>query len=51
MSEDEAKNLLVTALNITEKDIEKLEIFSSLLLDFNIKYNLISKSTEKTYLV
>ena len=47
MSEDEAKNLLVTALNITEKDIEKLEIFSSLLLDFNIKYNLISKSTEK----
>ena len=47
MSEDEAKNLLVTALNLTEKDIEKLEIFSSLLLDFNIKYNLISKSTEK----
>ena len=46
MFEDKAKQLLKIDLKFSEEDIEKLEIFENLLLDYNKKYNLISKSTE-----
>ena len=48
MGEEEAKELLKTNLKFTDEDINKLDIFKSLLLDYNSKYNLISKSTEKS---
>ena len=45
MSEEEAIKFL-KKLNFSSDDIEKLEIFRNFLLDYNSKYNLISKSTE-----
>ena len=47
MTEDEAKEILKKELKFSRIDIEKLEMFKSLLLDYNSKYNLISKKTEK----
>jgi 16S rRNA (guanine527-N7)-methyltransferase len=47
MNENEAKNLL-KKLNFTQKDIDNLEVFKSSLLQYNNKYNLISKSTERS---
>ena len=46
MGEDEAKGLLKKDLKFSEADIDNLEIFRNLLLDYNSRYNLISKSTE-----
>jgi 16S rRNA (guanine527-N7)-methyltransferase len=46
MGEDEAKELLKKDLKFSEADIDNLEIFRNLLLDYNSRYNLISKSTE-----
>jgi 16S rRNA (guanine527-N7)-methyltransferase len=48
MSEEQAKELLRKELKFTESDIINLDVFSHLLLDYNSKYNLISKKTEKT---
>ena len=48
MTEEEAKELLRKELKFTESDIINLDVFSHLLLDYNSKYNLISKNTEKT---
>tara|TARA_B110001452_G_scaffold247871_1_gene234214 strand:- start:30 stop:644 length:615 start_codon:yes stop_codon:yes gene_type:complete len=48
MNEDEVKELLKKTLKFNEIDIKKLEIFSNSLLNFNSKYNLISKKTEKS---
>jgi len=47
MSEEEVKELLRKELKFTESDIINLDVFSHLLLNFNSKYNLISKKTEK----
>jgi 16S rRNA (guanine527-N7)-methyltransferase len=44
MNEQEAKTKLIS-LGFSQADIGKLEIFHELLLDYNLKYNLISKST------
>ncbi len=44
MNEHEAKTKLIS-LGFSQADIGKLEIFHELLLDYNQKYNLISKST------
>ena len=44
MNEQEAKTKLIS-LGFSQADIGKLEIFHELLLDYNQKYNLISKST------
>ena len=44
MNEHEAKTKLIS-LGFSQADIGKLEIFHELLLDYNKKYNLISKST------
>lgn len=46
MSEDEAKELIKNSLKFSNDDISKLNTFRSMLLDYNIRYNLISKSTE-----
>ena len=46
MSEDEAKVLLKTELKFSDNDIDKLEVFRNLLLEYNSKYNLISRKTE-----
>jgi len=48
MNEQEAKEFLIKDLKFTEKDIDKLDIFRNSLLEFNTKYNLISRSTEKS---
>tara|TARA_B110000444_G_C18704114_1_gene530439 strand:- start:344 stop:958 length:615 start_codon:yes stop_codon:yes gene_type:complete len=48
MTEDEAKTLLVQSLNFSSQDMNKLEKFKKLLLEYNSKYNLISKTTEKS---
>jgi len=48
MNEQEAKEFLTKDLKFTEKDIDKLDIFRNSLLEFNAKYNLISRSTEKS---
>ena len=48
MNEQEAKEFLIKDLKFTEKDIDKLDIFRNSLLEFNAKYNLISRSTEKS---
>ena len=41
-----AKSLLTENLNFTSEDIEKIELFNILLLEYNKRYNLISKSSE-----
>ena len=48
-SESKVKSKLVLAknLNFTDKKLEKLEIFVYELLNYNKKYNLISRSSEK----
>lgn len=46
MTEQEAKEQLVSDLKFIENDIQKLDIFRKLLLSYNSKYNLISKNTE-----
>ena len=46
MSEDEAKELIKNSLKFSNDDISKLSTFRSMLLDYNTRYNLISKSTE-----
>ena len=48
MSEEEAKKALKDVLKFTDNDLNRLEIFRILLLEYNIKYNLISKSTENS---
>ena len=46
MDEEEAKEMLKSNLQFTKDDIDKLEKFKNSLLEYNAKYNLISKSTE-----
>jgi 16S rRNA (guanine527-N7)-methyltransferase len=46
MSEEEAKEMLKSYLQFTKDDIDKLEKFKNNLLEYNARYNLISKSTE-----
>ena len=46
MNEDDAKEILKNDLKCTENDIDKLEFLRISLLEYNSKYNLISKSTE-----
>lgn len=48
MNEEEAKKALKEVLKFTDNDLKRLEIFRILLLEYNIKYNLISKSTENS---
>jgi|TARA_B110000438_G_C15457883_1_gene497539 16S rRNA (guanine527-N7)-methyltransferase len=48
MNEEEAKKALKDVLKFTDNDLNRLEIFRILLLEYNIKYNLISKSTENS---
>tara|TARA_B100000767_G_C19625143_1_gene475812 strand:+ start:239 stop:886 length:648 start_codon:yes stop_codon:yes gene_type:complete len=48
MNEDEAKKSLKNILNFSENDIERLDLFRSMLLEFNNKYNLISRKTESS---
>ena len=48
MLEAEAKKLLKSSLGFSDIDIDKLEKFKTFLLEYNAKYNLISKSTENT---
>ena len=47
MSRIDTKNLLKSKLGFTDDAIKKLDIFHDFLLEWNKKYNLISKSTEK----
>ena len=46
MNADESKTKLVQDLNFSDEKIAKLEIFVNEVLNYNKKYNLISKSTE-----
>ena len=46
MNADESKAKLVQDLNFSDEKIAKLEIFVNEVLNYNKKYNLISKSTE-----
>tara|TARA_B110000444_G_C18776095_1_gene565002 strand:+ start:576 stop:1190 length:615 start_codon:yes stop_codon:yes gene_type:complete len=48
MKEEQAKVFLINQLNISNTDMKRLEIFKNLLLDYNKKFNLISKNTEKS---
>ena len=48
MNDDEAKQILLKDLNFSENDVSKLEVLKKSLLEYNSKYNLISKSTEKS---
>jgi 16S rRNA (guanine527-N7)-methyltransferase len=48
MSEEDSKHLLIRDLKFSHADIDKLSKFSNLLLEYNKKYNLISKSTENS---
>ena len=45
---DKAKEILVNKLGFSSESIDKLSIFHDELLKYNKKYNLISKSTEKS---
>ena len=45
---DKAKEILVNKLGFSAESIDKLTIFHDELLKYNKKYNLISKSTEKS---
>ena len=47
MNQADTKNLLKSKLGFTDDAIKKLVIFHDFLLEWNNKYNLISKSTEK----
>ena len=46
MGEDESKNILKNILKCSNEDMVRLNIFENMLLEYNIKYNLISKATE-----
>ena len=48
MNEEEAKQILKKDLNFSENNISNLEIFRIMLIEYNAKYNLISKSTENS---
>ena len=48
MNDDEVKQILLKDLKFTENDVNKLEVLKKSLLEYNSKYNLISKSTEKS---
>ena len=48
MNEEEAKQILKKDLNFSENNIKNLEIFRIMLIEYNAKYNLISKSTENS---
>ena len=48
MTEDQSKQILIKDLQFTQIDVEKLSTFRDILINFNAKYNLISKSTEHT---
>ena len=48
MNEEEAKQILKKDLNFSENNINNLEIFRIMLIEYNAKYNLISKSTENS---
>ena len=48
MNEVEAKQILKKDLNFSENNINNLEIFRIMLIEYNAKYNLISKSTENS---
>ena len=48
MNEEEAKQILKNDLNFSENNINNLEIFRIMLIEYNAKYNLISKSTENS---
>jgi len=48
MDDVEAKKILVNALKFTNNDVEKLESLRNSLLEYNARYNLISKTTEKS---
>ena len=48
MNDDEVKQILLKDLKFTENDVKKLEVLKRSLLEYNSKYNLISKSTEKS---
>ena len=48
MNEEEAKQILEKDLNFSEQNINNLEIFRIMLIEYNAKYNLISKSTENS---
>jgi 16S rRNA (guanine527-N7)-methyltransferase len=45
MTEKEAKSILLNKLNFSQDDLYKLEIFTNELKSYNLKFNLISKST------
>ena len=47
MNENDAKEILITQLKFSERDIFHLETFRNTLLKYNVKYNFISKNTEK----
>ncbi len=47
MSKEEVINLLKSELDFSDSSINKLKIFHDFLLDYNKRYNLISKNTEK----
>ena len=48
MDDIEAKKILVNDLKFTNNDVEKLESLRNSLLEYNARYNLISKTTEKS---
>ena len=48
MNEEEAKQILKKDLNFSENNNNNLEIFRIMLIEYNAKYNLISKSTENS---
>ena len=48
MNELKVKKILKNVLNFSEKDINKLDYLRKSLLKYNSKYNLISKSTERS---
>jgi 16S rRNA (guanine527-N7)-methyltransferase len=48
MNDDEVKQILLKDLKFTENDVSKLEVLKKSLLEYNSKYNLISKSTENS---
>ena len=47
MNEQDAKKILTKELKFSESDMSHLETFKNMLLEYNVKYNLISKNTEK----
>jgi 16S rRNA (guanine527-N7)-methyltransferase len=48
LDEQSVKEILARKFNFSKSDLKSLEIFVEKLLNFNQKYNLISKSTEKS---